>query len=161
MSGRITPGQADCTAAPGINTVIDLTSLDWTCASVLRNRDHHHTIERRNPKRPTLQTSLATGEMKTFHGAWQRGPQFGFGGQVCEFAHRPARTLHCPIRASLLGSNRTTRVPHGLAQGSRQTFSGPNASEAAFCCWPCPGGWLPLDIVPVEAAPDQGGPHKP
>jgi hypothetical protein len=30
MSGRITPGQADFTDAPGIDTIIDLTSLDWT-----------------------------------------------------------------------------------------------------------------------------------
>lgn len=30
MSGRITPGQADCTDAPGVDTIIDLTALGWT-----------------------------------------------------------------------------------------------------------------------------------
>ena len=30
MSGRITPGQASCQDAPGIDTIIDLMSLGWT-----------------------------------------------------------------------------------------------------------------------------------
>lgn len=29
MAGRITPGQPDCRDAPGIDTIVDLTSLDW------------------------------------------------------------------------------------------------------------------------------------
>lgn len=35
MSGRITPGQVDCTDAPGIDTIIDLTSLGWTPLQIL------------------------------------------------------------------------------------------------------------------------------
>lgn len=29
MAGRITPGQPDCSSAPGIDTIVDLTSLNW------------------------------------------------------------------------------------------------------------------------------------
>ncbi|MAT80578.1 MAG: FAD-binding molybdopterin dehydrogenase [Phycisphaerae bacterium] len=35
MSGRITPGQAACTDAPGIDTIIDLMSLGWTPLQVV------------------------------------------------------------------------------------------------------------------------------
>ena len=35
MSGRITPGQATCTDAPGIDTIIDLMSLGWTPLKVV------------------------------------------------------------------------------------------------------------------------------
>lgn len=35
MSGRITPGQASCTDAPGIDTIIDLMSLGWTPLEVV------------------------------------------------------------------------------------------------------------------------------